>query len=71
MSSLDDRLATVEDAAEFFNTSAGALRVQRHRNISPGNLGVKVGARVLYSPDTMRSWFKAQEQAQAQAADTE
>ena len=61
----DDRPVTIDVAAEFFNSTVGALRVQRHRNISPGNLGVKVGAKVLYSPETMSAWFKAQEQAQA------
>ena len=60
----DDRLATIEEAAEFWHSSVNALRVQRFRNMRPGNLGVKVGAKLLYSPNSMRSWFSDQEQAQ-------
>ncbi len=59
-----DRLATIDEAAEFFNTSVEALRVQRYRDQGPGNLAVKVGAKLLYSPNSMRSWFSDQEQAQ-------
>ncbi len=65
----DDRPVTITEAAAYFSTTPGAMRVQRTRNVSPGNLGVKVGAKVLYSPETMSAWFKAQEQAQAADAD--
>ena len=65
----DDRPVTINEAADFFSLTPGAMRVQRHRNVAPGNLGVKVGAKVLYSPDTIRDWFKAQEQAQAASVD--
>lgn len=65
----DERLATMEEVAEHYHFTPGALRVQRYRNISPGNLGVKVGARVLYDPATLRAWFRAQEQAQIHKVD--
>ena len=60
----NDRLATISEAASFFNTSVEALRVQRFRDQRPGNLGVKVGAKLLFSPATIREWFSDQEQIQ-------
>lgn len=58
----EDRLATTKEAAAFFSTTTSALAVQRHRGQNPGNLGVRVGKRVLYDPATMRSWFANLEQ---------
>ncbi len=63
----DDRLATTAEAANFFSTTTSALAVQRHRGQNPGNLGIRVGRRVLYSPETMRSWFSDQEQERQNA----
>ncbi len=61
----EDRPVTIDEAADYFSLTPGALRVQRHRNKAPGNLAVKVGAKLLFNPDSLRSWFRAQEQAQA------
>ena len=63
----ENRLATTEEAADFFSTTTEALAVQRFRGQNPGNLGVRVGRRVLYSPDTMRDWFAGQEQERRDA----
>lgn len=63
----ENRLATTEEAADFFSTTTEALAVQRHRGQNPGNLGIRVGRRVLYSPDTMREWFAGREQERQSA----
>ena len=56
-----DRLANIQEAAAFLNTSVEALRVQRYRGQKPGNLAVLVGKKLLWSPDTMREWFAGRE----------
>ena len=44
-------LLTIEQVADYFRTTPGALYTQRHKGANPGALGVKVGKRVLFHPD--------------------
>ena len=52
-----DRLLTIPEIADYFRLSQHALYMQRLRNQPPGNLGFKVGARVLFKSEDIRAWL--------------
>lgn len=53
-------LLNIEQAAEWLGTSASALQTQRSRDLAPGNLGFKVGRRVMYRLSDIQSWIDSQ-----------
>ena len=61
-----DRLIDVPDVARLFRVSVHALYMQRLRGQPPGSLGIKVGARVLFRPDVIKSWLEEIQEEQAQ-----
>lgn len=52
-----DRLLTIPEIADYFRLSQHALYMQRLRNQAPGNLGFKVGARVLFKSEDIKAWL--------------
>ncbi|MCH7901582.1 MAG: hypothetical protein IH818_11840 [Acidobacteria bacterium] len=61
-----DRLLDIPDVGRLFRVSVHALYMQRLRGQPPGSLGIKVGARVLFRPDVIKSWLEQIQEEQAQ-----
>ena len=61
-----DRLLDIPDGGRLFRVSVHALYMQRLRGQPPGSLGIKVGARVLFRPDVIKSWLEQIQEEQAQ-----
>ena len=60
-----DRLLTIPEIADYFRLSQHALYMQRLRNQPPGNLGFRVGARVLFKPEDVIAWIEKTQTDQA------
>ena len=50
-------LLTISEAAELLRAPVATLRYWRHRNIGPHSF--RVGRRVLYRRDDLRTWIDA------------
>jgi excisionase family DNA binding protein len=50
-------LLTIAEAADLLRTPVATLRYWRHRNIGPHSF--RVGRRVLYRRDDLRTWIDA------------
>ena len=57
-----NRMADVQDVAEYFRSTVVAIHQQRHRGQNPGALGIKVGKRILFDPAAIRAWVAEQNQ---------
>jgi hypothetical protein len=55
---------TIDEVAERFRTSPGALYTQRHRGESPGALAVKVGSKLLWNVEDLEQWFDHERESQ-------
>ena len=55
-----DRLANVEDVAQWARTTVPALYAQRQRGEAPGALAVKIGRRLLWRPEDLEAWLERQ-----------
>lgn len=64
-----DMLLTVDDLARFLRITAHAVHMQRWRDQPPGNLGFRVGARVLFRPDQITAWLDKVQTEQARDLD--
>ena len=51
-------LLTITEAADLLRTPVATLRYWRHRNIGPHSF--RVGRRVLYRRDEIRTWIDTQ-----------
>ena len=60
-----DRLLTIPDLAQYLRVSEHAIHQQRLRRQKPGNLGFKVGARVLFRPEQVKAWLEETQADQA------
>lgn len=56
----EDRLLDINEAAELLHSTDMALQQQRNRGQAPGNLGVRVGKRVLWSRALIDAWIASQ-----------
>ena len=55
---------TIDEVADRYRTSPGALYTQRYRRESPGVLAVKVGSKLLWRVEDLEEWFERERDAQ-------
>lgn len=53
-----ERLWTIEDVADFIRVPVATIRKWRHRGHPLGRLGVRLGKRVIWDPEDVRSWWE-------------
>ena len=58
-------LITTEELAEFLRITPHAVHMQRLRDQKPGSLGIRVGQRVLFRPESIAAWLEETHAAQA------
>jgi excisionase family DNA binding protein len=59
---MDQRLLTVDEVAELCRTSPATVRYWRHMGSGPKSF--RLGRRVLFREDDVRSWIEAEMHAQ-------
>ena len=63
----DTELLTINEAADLLRAPVATLRYWRHRNIGPHSF--RLGRRVLYRRDDLRTWIDAHHDRQGPSGD--